>query len=397
MQELTLRLRMFFSLSLLTVILFGCVQTDVPADPVDTVPKVQTNNTPTKVALLIPLTSEDQGIDQLAMNLEKSAQLALTKIESSSLELTTYDTQGTPEGAFQAASRAIGDGNNVILGPLFSDSTRAIAPLVNIRGVPVLSFSNDAMVAGGNIFILGQSFEDSANRMVQYVSSQGKANGIIVSSDSRSDSRGMDALMEATTNAGFEIIQTISYELSQPGSLNAVEEIVLAVETFEPEVVFLTGNTAGAVTLIAELLNERNIPKDIILVGIERWDIPEVALSVKGLQGSIFPIPDPNQSIIFSNNYQYEYEEIPHPLAGLPYDGIIALDELMTEKGSGAITRSLILNSGEFFGSTGPFKFNRSGITERSLAIARIENQRTTIVDKAPRSLTNPPFELPEN
>ncbi|MYE36105.1 MAG: penicillin-binding protein activator [Rhodobacteraceae bacterium] len=394
MQELTTRLRMFFSLSLLTIILFGCVQTEVPDDPI---PKVQTNNTPTKVALLIPLTSEDQGIDQLAMNLEKSAQLALTKIESSSLELTTYDTQGTPEGAFQAASRAIGDGNSVILGPLFSDSTRAIAPLVNIRGVPVLSFSNDAMVAGGNIFILGQSFEDSANRMVQYVSSQGKVNGIIVSSDSRSDSRGMDALMEATTNAGFEIIQTISYELSQPGSLNAVEEIVLAVETFEPEVIFLTGNTAGAVTLIAELLNERNIPEDIILVGIERWDIPEVALSVKGLQGSIFPIPDPNQSTIFSNNYQYEYEEIPHPLAGLPYDGIIALDELITENGSGVISRSSILNSGEFFGSTGPFKFNRSGITERSLAIAKIENQRTTIVDKAPRSLSNPPLELLEN
>ncbi|MDE2676262.1 MAG: penicillin-binding protein activator [Paracoccaceae bacterium] len=394
MQELTTRLRMFFSLSLLTIILFGCVQTDVPDE---SVPKVQTNNTPTKVALLIPLTSEDPGIDQLAMNLEKSAQLALTKVESSSLELTTYDTQGTPEGAFQAASRAIGDGNSVILGPLFSDSTRAIAPLVNIRGVPVLSFSNDAMVAGGNIFILGQSFEDSANRMVQYVSSQGKVNGIIVSSDSRSDSRGMDALMEATTNAGFEIIQTISYELSQPGSLNAVEEIVLAVETFEPEVIFLTGNTAGAVTLIAELLNERDIPEDIILVGIERWDIPEVALSVKGLQGSIFPIPDPNQSIIFSNNYQYVYEEIPHPLAGLTYDGIIALDELMTENGTGVISRNSILNSGEFFGSTGPFKFNRSGITERSLAIAKIENQRTTIVDKAPRSLSNPPLDLPEN
>ena len=393
MQELTTRLRMFFSLSLLTIILFGCVQTDVPDVPV---PKVQKNNTPTKVALLIPLTSEDQGIDQLAMNLEKSAQLALTKIESSSLELTTYDTQGTP-GAFQAASRAIGDGNSVILGPLFSDSTRAIAPLVNIRGVPVLSFSNDAMVAGGNIFILGQSFEDSANRMVQYISSQGKVSGIIVSSDSRSDSRGMDALMEATTNAGFEIIQTISYELSQPGSLNAVEQIVLAVETFEPEVIFLTGNTAGAVTLIAELLNERNIPEDIILVGIERWDIPEVALSVKGLQGSIFPIPDPNQSTIFSNNYQYLYEEIPHPLAGLPYDGIIALDELMTENGSGVISRSSILNSGEFFGSTGPFKFNRSGITERSLAIAKIENQRMTIVDKAPRSLANSPLELLEN
>ncbi|MXZ50036.1 MAG: penicillin-binding protein activator [Rhodobacteraceae bacterium] len=394
MQELTTRLRMFFSLSLLTIILFGCVQTDVPDE---SVPKVQTNNTPTKVALLIPLTSEDPGIDQLAMNLEKSAQLALTKVESSSLELTTYDTQGTPEGAFQAASRAIGDGNSVILGPLFSDSTRAIAPLVNIRGVPVLSFSNDAMVAGGNIFILGQSFEDSANRMVQYVSSQGKVNGIIVSSDSRSDSRGMDALMEATTNAGFEIIQRISYELSQPGSLNAVEEIVLAVETFEPEVIFLTGNTAGAVTLIAELLNERDIPEDIILVGIERWDIPEVALSVKGLQGSIFPIPDPNQSIIFSNNYQYVYEEIPHPLAGLTYDGIIALDELMTENGTGVISRNSILNSGEFFGSTGPFKFNRSGITERSLAIAKIENQRTTIVDKAPRSLSNPPLDLPEN
>ncbi len=386
--------RITFSLLLLATTLMGCVAPEEPSDPIP--PSVVESST-NKIALLIPITSEESGVGELAQDLEKSAKLALTQIQPSPLELTIYDTEGTPMGAFQAASRAIGEGNNIILGPLFSESTRAIAPLVNISGVPVFSFSNDTRVAGGNIFILGQSFENSASRMVQYVIDEGKLDGMIVSSDSHSETRAREALEEATSRAGFNIIHSINYELSQPGSLEAVEQIVRATETHVPDVIFLTGNTAGAVTLIAELLEERDFPQDVILVGIERWDIPIVALSVKGLQGTIFPIPDPNQSIIFSNNYQYEYDDVPHPLAGLPYDGIIAIDQLLTRNNSGTITRRTILQGGEFFGSTGPFRFNERGEIERSLAVAKIENQRTIVVDKAPRSLLSTPSANQEN
>ena len=366
--------------------LLGCVAPEETSDPIPPVQKEITSNN-NKVALLIPTSTEEPGIDQLAKDLENSANLAFARIQPTSIELTLYDTQGTPEGTFQAANRAIEEGNNIILGPLFSESTRAIAPLVNIRGIPVLSFSNDSRIAGGNLFILGQSFENSAERMVQYVLAEGKVNGIVVSSDSLSETRAKEALEEAALGAGFEIVQTITYELSQPGSLDAVEQIALALEVHSPEVIFLTGNTAGAVTIIAELLEERNLTEDIILAGIERWDIPKAALSVKGLQGAIFPIPDPNQSIIFSNRYQYEYDDIPHPLAGLPYDGIIAIDQILTDNKAGVVSRRTILDSGEFFGATGPFQFNSRGEIERSLAVARIENQRTIIVDKAPRSL----------
>ncbi len=386
MQKQISRLRITFSLLFPVVFLIGCVEPEL-APKVHEVPDQVEYETNNKIALLIPASSEDPDIKQLANDLEKSTQLALTRNTASPIEVTTYDTLGTPEGAFQAANLAIGDGNRIILGPLFSESTQAIAPLANIRGVPVFSFSNDTRVAGGNIFVLGQSFENSANRMVQYIIDQGKVSGMIVSSNSRSEIRAKEALEEATLRAGFNIVETVTYELSQPGSLNAVEQIMLAVEVYSPEVIFLTGNTAGAVTLIAELLEERNLSEDILLVGIERWDIPEVALSVKGLQGAIFPIPDPNQSLIFSNRYQYEYDEIPHPLAGLPFDGIIAINQLMTENESGVVSRRAILNSGEFFGSTGPFKFTNKGTIERSLAVAEIENRRAVILDKAPRSL----------
>lgn len=385
MPKLNTKLGITFSLFVPVFSLFGCGSPEEPSsDPIPSI--VQVENPTNKIALLIPSTSEEPGIDQLAQDLENSAHLALARIQPSPIELMIYDTQGTPQGAFQAASRAIGDGNNVILGPLFSESTRAIAPLVNIRGVPVLSFSNDSRVAGGNLFILGQSFENSAERMVQYVIAEGKVSGIIVSSDSQSETRAREALEAVTSRAEFNIVQTVTYELSQPGSLDAVEQIALALEEHNPEVIFLTGNTAGAVPLIAELLDERNLPDDIILAGIERWDIPTAALSVKGLQGAIFPVPDPNQSNIFSNRFQYEFDDIPHPLAGLSYDGIIAIDQLLSDTNSGVIARRSILDGGEFFGSTGPFRYNSRGDIERSLAIAKIENQRTTIIDKAPRS-----------
>ena len=118
MQKLITHLRIYFSLFLLLITLFGCVAPEEPADPIS---PVQEENTTNKVALLIPTTSEDPGIDQLAQDLENSTLLALARIQPSPIELTIYDTQGTPQGAFQAASRAIGEGNSIILGPLFSE------------------------------------------------------------------------------------------------------------------------------------------------------------------------------------------------------------------------------------------------------------------------------------
>ena len=377
----------------LTILSFlvGC------SDPVDTVEPVVSNPRPLtpkasqmhKVALLIPSSAQDHEISGLAGVFENSARLGLDSVQPSPIELAVYDTQGTERGAYVAAQLAISEGADFILGPFFSTSTRTVAPLANIQRIPVFSFSNDSRVASGNVFILGQSFERSSERILNYAYNMGLNRAMIVHADTLSENRGAQALTDAARNTGMEVIRVISYEYTQPGSLQAVERIAEAIRNDPPDIIILTGNPAGAVPLILELLNDRQVAEGITIAGIERWDIPRSTLTVKGLQGSIFPNSDPNQSAIFRNLYEYNYGEVPHSLAGLPYNGIVAINELIQQDTDGVITRADILDGNEFSGASGPFRFNSDGTTEYSLAIVKIQDNRTMIIDQAPRTFDN--------
>jgi len=344
-----------------------------------------------RVALLIPMGSEDTETANLARIFEQSTQMAIDQVSPSPIVLNVYDTKGNPQDAYIAAQQAISDGTDIILGPLYSDSTRVIAPLANVSRIPVFSFSNDSRIASGYVFSLGQTFENASERIVNYLISQGYTRAIIVQADTISEIRGAEVLTQAAQVAGMELIQTITYEYSQPGGLKAVEEIALAIEADKPDVLLFTGNPAGAVPLILEILNDRGITNDIVVAGIERWDTPSSTLQLNGLQESIFPKFDPNQSAIFSNRYKYYYGEAPHSLAAIPYDGIIVIDALVKRGQDGTITLNEIRNTDELIGAYGPFQINPDGTTKRSLAVFKIQDRKVVVVDQAPRTLQNQP------
>ena len=85
-----------------------------------------------RIALLVPLTGTNQLLGKAMLN---AAQLALFDFSDDKFELLIHDTQGTPEGALEAARFAIGDGASIILGPLLGTSVTAIAPLARAANV----------------------------------------------------------------------------------------------------------------------------------------------------------------------------------------------------------------------------------------------------------------------
>ena len=90
-----------------------------------------------RVALLLPLSGTNADLGQSLLN---AAELALFLSQSDNLELLPRDTEG-PGGATAAATAALNDGAELVLGPIFAASTSEIAPLARARGVPVISFS----------------------------------------------------------------------------------------------------------------------------------------------------------------------------------------------------------------------------------------------------------------
>ena len=110
----------------------------------------------------------------LAKNLENAARLAIRDLDGVQIDLRVYGTAGKAGTAATAAAQAVTDGAKIILGPVYGEAANAAGLAVADAGVNVLSFSNNTTIAGGNVFVLGPTFNNTANRLVDYAKRAGK-------------------------------------------------------------------------------------------------------------------------------------------------------------------------------------------------------------------------------
>ena len=148
-----------------------------------------------KVGLLLPFTGP---ASELAEDMRDAAFMALFDVGEHDLVLLPRDTQGTPEGARQAAGQVIGEGAELILGPLFNQAVTAIGPVARQADIRVLAFSNVTDAASEGTFLLGFRPEEQVARVVRHA---------LETVQRRPDENLVDELLQMT----------------EPGELEAVE------------------------------------------------------------------------------------------------------------------------------------------------------------------------------
>ncbi len=342
---------------------------------------------PVPVALLVPGGSGSANDANLAVSLENAARMAMAELSGVEIDLRVYNTGGSPNQAAAMATKAVNDGAKIILGPVFAQSANAAGVAVARRNVNVLSFSNNTGIAGGNVFVLGNTFENVANRLVRYAARNGKGRIMILHGNDQAEVQGSQAIQAAISNSGATLAGTASFELSQNGIINAMPTISSKVKSSGAQSVFFTSGTSGALPFLAGLLPENGVsPATTQFIGLQRWDIPSNALALPGVQGGWFALPDPGLSSRFASRYQARYGASPHPIAGLAYDGIAAIGALAKSGRANALTSTALTQSQGFVGVNGIFRLRPNGTNERGLAVAQIQNNQVVVIDPAPRS-----------
>ncbi len=337
------------------------------------------------VALLIPKSSQAAG--GLARSLENAAWLAVNDLGEVEIDLKVYDTFGTQEGATRAAKQALADGAQIFLGPLFAENATAVGQVAASRGVNVLSFSNNSSVAGGNVFILGNTFQSTADRLMRFAVNRGKGSVFIVHANDPAEQIGADAIRRAAQRTGGRVAGSATFPLSQQGVVNAVPAISREFRASGAQTVFMTSGNSGALPFLAELLPENGISNETNqFIGLQRLDVPSSALSLKGLQGAWYATPSPALVQQFNNRYMAAYGVQPTPVAGLAYDGIAAIGALVASGKANALTTSALTQGAGFAGVNGPFRLLSDGTNQRGLAVAQIQNNQVIVIDPAPRS-----------
>jgi hypothetical protein len=341
------------------------------------------------VALLVPSGSSDQGQAILASSLENAARLAVADLSGVQIDLRVYGTQGRPDMAVQVARQAVSDGAQIILGPVLGPEAAAVGPAVAPSGINVLSFSNNAAIAGGNVFVLGMTFENTAQRMLSYAAAQGRGQVMIVAERNARGELATAAIRRAVAGTGANIVGTQTYEFSQAGIVNALPAIASGARSSGAQTLFFTDDTAGALPVLAQLLPDNRVAHpQFQFMGLTRWDIPPASLQLRGLQEGWFALPDPGLISRFEARYAAAYGNSPHPISGLAYDGIAAIGALLGSGQPDALSRAALTQGSGFAGVNGIFRLLPDGTNQRGLAVAAIRNNAVAILSPAPRSFT---------
>jgi len=361
----------------------GCTSTSGPTGVSDG-PMIDPTK-PVQVALLIPKSYEETA--SIATSLEQAAQMAIADLGGIRIDLRVFDTAGNPEQAALVARQAVQEGAKIILGPLLAENAKAAGAAVADSGVNVLSFSNNASIAGNNVFVLGPTFNNTANRLVSYAASQGRTKAVIVHPRTLEGELGKAALENAAQSTPLEIVAIEAFEFSQKGVIDSVARIKDSVLETQADTLFLTSNTARALPLLVQLLPEAGInPQDVQYIGLSRWDIPRQILELPGVQNGWFTSPSRQVSASFKTRFTKGYGSPPHQLAGLAYDGLAAIGALVSTGQKNAVTKTALTQASGFQGVSGVFRFLADGTNERALAIAKIERKKVVLIDAAPVS-----------
>jgi ABC-type branched-subunit amino acid transport system substrate-binding protein len=342
---------------------------------------------PARVALILPFSSPSAETRAVADALQKAAELAVFDAKSPNILLMPRDDGGSPERAAQAVAKAIDDGAEIILGPLFAQSVSAIAPVARAKKVPVVAFSSDRAVGGQGVYLLSFQPETEVRRIVTYAITKGR--------------KSFSALVPRTPY-GDVVADAFKNSVMQAGGS------VATVQTFDaaPELVAGPARQAAASRPDAILIGDGGVMLQAIapalviagannqstkFLGTGLWADPQVAREPL-LQEGWFAGPPPEAFNVFSVHYRAVYNAPPPRIATLAYDAMALVALLAQGRPYERFTDLALTDPSGFSGVDGIFRFRDDGSAERGLAILEVSPTGFRVVDPAPTAFPAPGF-----
>lgn len=342
-----------------------------------------------KVALLLPITGRNADLgralqDAATVSLfDKYASLS-PEAARTRMELVPYDTGDTPEQARDAASEAIEDGALLLIGPVFSDATQAVAPIAEAAGINVISFSNNITVARPGVYLFGFSPEAQAKRVIGYAQSQGRNQLAALVPNSAYGQAVLDAARTEITAKGGALIAQSLYSPQGVGVETAVDSIIPQGQPPAFDSLFLPEGGNALSTLLRTLRNRGVQGASVQLLGTGLWDDPTL-ISRVNLDGAWFATSPPQLTYAFETRFRNTYKYQPPRVASLAYDAV-ALAVTIATSGRQFTQATLTSPTGFSGPANGIFRFKKNGTSERGLAVLAVSGGAFEMISPSPVS-----------
>lgn len=345
-----------------------------------------------KVALLLPLSGDNA---QLGQSLLDSAMMGLFDKDAATpaaqkkrqLVLIPKDSGSTPQMAVKAANEALAEGAQLIIGPLFSDAVKAVAPIAASKGVTVLSFSNNRSVSQNGVFLLGYMPEQQGRRVVGEAVMQGKKRVGVLAPDTDYGHMVAEAAIAQASSTGGEVVAS-EYYPADAGQVDvAIQRVIGGREATNQMDALLIADGGKQLDYILSRLKTYGVDgAKVQFLGTGLWD-DDVLLKRADVQGawlaSVSPLSRQGFETRFMNSYSYK----PQRVASLAYDAVALAATLANNPASVDFSVAAFSSPNGFAGpANGIFRCKPSGICERGLSVLKITSDGFKEISPSPRS-----------
>lgn len=373
------------------------------------------------VAILLPLSGPRAEIGKAMLD---AAQLAVFEVAGQNFMLLPYDTKGTPDGAEEAAARAMGRGAKLILGPLLADSVAAVSAQARLADISVVAFSNSKRVAGNGVYILGFAPDQQVDAVVDYAASQGITSYGVIAPSNDYGQLVVDSLYKATERRGAVVTKTGFYDpsaadfseparaltdyddrrealLQQMAELEGKTDEVSKQALARLEVLDTVGDPAFEAVVLPDagqnlrtlgaLMNFYDVEQPVTrFLGLRAWDGTPEVVAEKALHGSWFAAPPIEERKKFEIRFRASFNYTPPRLASLAYDATALASLLAQSPRATDFSTTALTDSNGFKGVDGIFRLGADGTVERSYAIHEVTAEGFRTVQPAEDSFQTP-------
>lgn len=329
-----------------------------------------------RVALLVPLSGPG---GELGQSIANATTMAILDTNAQTVRVTTYDTSA---GAGAAASKALQDGNRLILGPLMTEEVSSVAGVARAAKVPLITFSNDARVASRDVFIMGTTQESSILRVVQFAHAKGVNRFALLAPKGEFGSRATAAYGDAIRMVGGILVASDSYDRGNSSVLSAAARLK-AKGGFQAVLI------ADAPKVAAQAASNLR-GKGLRILGTDLWSGDPIVSNSAALRGAWFAALPDTRYRQFTSSYQSRFGGSPYRQATMGYDAVLLTVRIAREwRGGVPFPVNRLADSGGFLGLDGPFRFSASGLIERALEVRETRAGGVTIVSPAPEKFVD--------
>jgi ABC-type branched-subunit amino acid transport system substrate-binding protein len=315
-----------------------------------------------------------------------AATLAVFEYGNDHLAITPKDTKGTAAGSADAARAALSDGAQLIIGPLTGSEVEAVRPVTQPANINVVAFSNQAQVAGGNVFLLGFLPGQEAQRIADYAHSTGISRFAVLAPSNKYGQIVAQAFQDEVMHDGGTVDQIQYYDAAGGDPSPAIKGLATNGQVgFDALLIPEPG--PQQLRNLASMLPTADIdPPKVRLLGTDAWDVPSLG-SEPTLVGGWFAAPPPGARAGFEERFRTTYGRRPRRLATLAYDAV-AMASVLQRAPGGSFSTEALCNPSGFAGADGIFRLKADGTAERGLAVLQVERDHASVVSPAPESFT---------